>query len=57
MLWQSVRLRCQFNPQTITYFLAYRGTTRAVDPNVIANSWCGHQGFPVGLAAVSTDDA
>jgi hypothetical protein len=56
MLWQSVGLGCQFDPQTVAYFLAYRGTTNAVDLNVILNSRTGHEGFPVRLAAVSTDD-
>jgi hypothetical protein len=46
MLWQSVRFGCQFDPQTIAYFLAYRGITNAIDLNVIRNNWLGHEGFP-----------
>jgi len=37
VLWQSVWLGCQFDPHTIAYFFAYRGTTSAIDLNVIPN--------------------
>jgi hypothetical protein len=46
MLWQSVRLGFQFDPQTIAYLVAYRGTTNAIDLNVIRNNWPGHEDFP-----------
>jgi hypothetical protein len=50
--WQLVRLGCQSDPQTITYFLADRSAAGAVHLNVIANRWYGHERFPDGLATV-----
>ena len=47
VLRQSVMLARELDPQTVTYFLADRGTTGAVESNGIANIWTGHVGFPV----------
>jgi hypothetical protein len=55
--WQLFRLGCQCDPQTISYFLRDRSAAGAVHLNVIANSLCGHERLPVGLAADGTEDS
>jgi len=51
---QPDRLARQVDTQPIAYFLANSGTANAVDVNIIANGWIGHEIFLVGLAAVKT---
>jgi hypothetical protein len=53
MLRHSFGLACQADTQPIAYFLANSGTGNAVDLNIIANGWIGHEIFLVGLAAVN----
>jgi hypothetical protein len=50
---QSDGLARQADTQPIAYFLANSCTGNAVDLNIIANSWIGHEIFLVGLAAVN----
>ena len=52
MLRHSFGLACQADAQPIAYFLANSGAGNAVDLNIIANSWIGHEIFLVDLAAV-----
>ena len=54
MLRHSFGLACQADTQPIAYFLANSCTGNAVDLDIIANSWIGHEIFLVGLAAVKT---